>query len=128
MGTAERRSEILKILCRSRHETVPRLAAELGVSERTIRRDIEALSLTAPLYTQQGRYDGGVYVMDGYSADRMYFAERETAVMRRLVADAEATGYCRLDASELRILKELLAAYSKPTVDTENERRSYESK
>ena len=66
--------------------------------------------------------------MDGYSADRMYFAERETAVMRRLVADAEATGYCRLDASELRILKELLAAYSKPTVDTENERRSYESK
>ena len=128
MGTAERRSEILKILCRRRHETVPRLAAELGVSERTIRRDIEALSLTAPLYTQQGRYDGGVSVWDGDSAARREFAARETAVTRRLGADAEATGYCRLDASELRILKELLAAYSKPTVDTENERRSYESK
>lgn len=128
MGTAERRSEILKILCRRRHETIPRLAVEFGVSERTIRRDIEALSLTAPLYTQQGRYDGGVYVMDGYSADRMYFSERETNVMRRLIEDAEAMGYCRIDASELRILKELLAAYSKPTVNTENERRSYESK
>jgi len=128
MGTAERRNEILKILCRRRHETIPRLARELDVSERTIRRDIEAISITAPLYTQQGRYDGGVYVMDGYSIDRMYFTERETDVMRRLIADAETLGYCKVDASNLHILKELLAAYSKPTVNTENERRLYESK
>lgn len=128
MGTFERRDEILKILCRRRHETIPRLALELGVSERTIRRDIEAISITAPVYTQQGRYDGGVYVMEGYSIDRMYFADRETDVMRRLVADAEAMGYCRIEPSDLRILKELLTSYSKPTVTKENERRSYESK
>lgn len=119
MGTAERRGELLKILCRRRHETIPHLASELGVSERTIRRDIDALSMTSPLYTQQGRYDGGVYVVDGYSIDRMYFADRETDVLRRLIADAEALGFCRIDSSDLRILKELLASYSKPTVNTE---------
>lgn len=66
MGTAERRHAILRVLCRRRHETLANLAAEFGVSERTIRRDIEILSLTEPLYTQPGRYGGGVYVTDGY--------------------------------------------------------------
>ena len=46
--TAERRSEIMKILCRRRSETVKNLAFELGVSERTIRRDIEILSRYIP--------------------------------------------------------------------------------
>ena len=62
MGCAERRQEILKILCRRRHETVANLAFELCVSERTIRRDIETLSLSEPIYTQTGRYGGGVYI------------------------------------------------------------------
>lgn len=45
MGTAERRDEIIKLLCRRRHETIPNLAFEFGVSERTIRRDIEAVTV-----------------------------------------------------------------------------------
>ncbi len=43
MKAAERRAEILKILCRRRYETISVLAAEFNVSERTIRRDIESL-------------------------------------------------------------------------------------
>ncbi|MBE5922691.1 MAG: DeoR family transcriptional regulator [Lachnospiraceae bacterium] len=66
MGTAERRNEILRILCRRRHETIDNLASEFGVSYRTIRRDIEILSLTEPIITRYGRYAGGVYIMDGY--------------------------------------------------------------
>ena len=31
MGTAERRNEILRILCRKRHETIENLASELAV-------------------------------------------------------------------------------------------------
>jgi len=42
------------------------LAFEFGVSERTIRRDIDALSLVAPIYTQAGRYGGGVYILSDY--------------------------------------------------------------
>ena len=60
MGTAERRRQMMLLLCRRRHETMRNLASEFGVSERTIRRDVEALSCTEPIYTQPGRYGGGV--------------------------------------------------------------------
>lgn len=60
MGTAERRREMMKILCRRRYETIGKLASEFGVSMRTIQRDIEALSLTEPIYTKAGKYGGGV--------------------------------------------------------------------
>lgn len=36
---------------------------EFEVSERTISRDIEELSLTKPIYTKSGRYGGGVYIL-----------------------------------------------------------------
>ena len=67
MGTAERRIEILKILSKRRSEKTKKLAEELGVSERTIRRDILVLSLTEPIYTRAGRY-GGVWL--GFSKHR----------------------------------------------------------
>ena len=59
--TAERRRKIMKIMRRRRSETIQDLAFELGVSERTIRRNIEILSYKEPVYTQKGWY-GGVYV------------------------------------------------------------------
>ena len=45
MSPSERRSEILHLLCRGRHETAINLAVELGVSERTIRADLVILLL-----------------------------------------------------------------------------------
>ena len=107
MGTAERRSAILKLLCRRRHETIPNLASEFGVSERTIRRDIEVLSYTEPIYTQTGRYCGGVYVVDGYSVDKMYMAEHELRVLHKL-CDFAATQQCVLSTQELSILKSMI--------------------
>ncbi|MEE1074300.1 MAG: DeoR family transcriptional regulator [Acutalibacteraceae bacterium] len=116
MGSAERRNEILKVLCRRRHETIVNLAFEFGVSERTIRRDIETLSLTEPIYTQAGRYGGGVYVVDGYSFNQMYASEKELDVLHKLCEMAENRKLCALSADELSIFKNMIAAYSKPTV------------
>lgn len=84
MGSAERRREIMKLLCRRRHETIENMAFEFGVSERTIRRDIEILSLSEPIYTQSGRYGGGVYVTENYSIDRLYMSEEEENILRKL--------------------------------------------
>ena len=56
MGAAERRQLILDLLCQRRRETISNLAAELGVSERTIRRDVEMLTLRSPIETVSGRY------------------------------------------------------------------------
>ncbi len=114
MGTAERRAELLRILCRRRHETVGNLAAEFGVSERTIQRDVEILSLTAPIYTQCGRYDGGIYVTEGYVHDRMYMTDGEIAVLQKLAGLAERQAACRLQAGELAVLERIIAQYTKP--------------
>ena len=114
MGAAERRLEIMKILCRRRHETIGRLAEEFGVSTRTIQRDIDILSITEPLFTQQGKYNGGVYVVEGYSIDRMYMRESEIEVLKKLLKAAEVN-IGLLTAEERIVLTELISQYTKPT-------------
>ena len=50
-SAVERRQSILELMCERRHETIDNLAFEFGVDRRTIRRDIEVLSISYPLYT-----------------------------------------------------------------------------
>ena len=114
MGTAERRKETLALLCRRRHDTTSNLASEFCVSERTIRRDIEALSLTEPIYTQTGRYGGGIYVLDGYYIDRMYMTEQELEVLRK--AMKVTMMYNALSVEEIKILKCIIDKYTKPKI------------
>ena len=114
MGTAERRMNILRILCRRRYETIPNLASEFGVSKRTILRDIEVLSTTEPIYTQCGRYGGGVYVTENYYMDRMYMHKNELAVLHKLVALAEQNAVCVLNDQEKEVLRTIISQYTKP--------------
>lgn len=86
MGAAERRQQILELLCQRRKETVSNLAAELGVCERTIRRDIEMLTLQYPIETVCGRYGGRVKLADWYYQGRRRLTPRQTALLRRLAA------------------------------------------
>lgn len=115
MGTAERRSRIIKILCRRRHETISNLALEFGVSERTIRRDIEALSLTEPIYTQTGRYGGGVYIVEGYSIGQLYMSDAESSVLHKIYTIAKNRDKCAITDEELNILRCIVVNYTKPS-------------
>lgn len=114
MGPAERRSAIMKFLCRRKFDTIKNIAFEFGVSERTIRRDIETLSLTEPIYTQSGRYGGGVYVLDGYAVDEIYISDKETEILCKLQYIAENHKKCILTKSELETFKNIITKYSKP--------------
>ena len=114
MGTTERRNEIMKALCRRRYETIGNLATEFEVSERTIRRDIEVLSYTEPIYTQSGRHAGGVYVVDGYHMDRMYMTEEEIAVLQKIKDSANAQHPACLLSGESKTLERIIRNYSKP--------------
>lgn len=113
MGTAERRREIVKILCRRQHETMHNLASELGVSIRTIQRDVETLSITEPIYTQIGKYTGGVYVVEGYSIDRVYMTDTELNVLKKLYISSD-NNISLLTKDEKKILEGLISQYSKP--------------
>ena len=70
MTPSERREAILRVLCQRRQDKIDNLAEEFGVSVRTIKNDIEELTLALPIETVRGRYGGGVRVADGY-----YFAK-----------------------------------------------------
>ena len=101
----------MRTLCRRRHETISNLATEFGVSERTILRDIETLSLTEPIYTRCGRYGGGIYVADNYSMERMYMTDNEISVLKKL-AESEKTQ--TLDKKEAETLLSIISQYKKP--------------
>lgn len=62
------------------------LASEFGVSLRTIRYDIETLSLYYPLTTMQGRYGGGVYILDNYRLRNRHLSSKQQDLLERLAS------------------------------------------
>ena len=114
MSLTERRNQILKALCRRRSDTITNLANEFGVSNRTIRRDIEYLSHFEPIYTQSGRYGGGVYVEENYYMDKMYFDEPTLVVMRKILNTIENMDDDLFSAKEIKIIETVIEEYTKP--------------
>ena len=114
MGNAERRRMIMRALCKRGHETIANLAVEFGVSERTIRRDIETLSLSEPVYTQQGRYGGGIYVMNGHRIDQQYMSSVQTQVIEKVIQLAHEKQQCALQDEEIRILQNIVQTFAYP--------------
>lgn len=111
MGTAERRLEILKYLCRHRRATMPQLAEIFSVSIRTIHRDILGIEMTfhAPIVCRCGKYNGGIYIVGDYTFDRMYMHEDEILLLSKLksmVGD-------QLTEKENALLSQIIKNYSK---------------
>lgn len=105
MSSMERRMEILEVLCRRRSDTVENLANEFGVSKRTIKYDIEYLSLSYPVYTVQG-HGGGVYIADGYRLGKKYFSQKQSEFLERI-----AEG---LTGEDLEMMKGILKIFKEP--------------
>lgn len=99
MSAFERRNEILRILRLRKFEKIENLAFEFSVSERTIRRDILLLSLTANIITKTGRYDGGVY----------YLGENNVATNEKIALLHKLKAFCAPD--EQAILRRILKDY-----------------
>lgn len=88
MTTYERRQSILELLRRQPGLRVPEIAAELGVSEGTIRNDLNALEADGRLE----RVHGGAVLLERKSINNTSFAERhrehaaEKAAIARVAA------------------------------------------
>jgi predicted DNA-binding transcriptional regulator YafY len=73
----ERLFQLLYLLLQKGGLSAPLLARELGVSVRTVYRDMEALSASGvPVYATQGK-GGGISLMPGYTFDRALLSEGE---------------------------------------------------
>lgn len=86
MKALERRQELIETLCRRRHDKICNLAFEFGVSERTIRRDIQELSLSYPIYTDSRRNTAGVHIEDGYYLGREYLKSEQKEFLETIAA------------------------------------------
>lgn len=88
---AERLVALLFTLHRKRAGTVGELADELGVTERTLRRDLAALrEAGVPLWSEPGRY-GGIRLVDGWRSRLDGLTSREAVALLALdVPDALA--------------------------------------
>ena len=114
MGTAERRIEIMRMLCSERHVTMSVLAERFSVSVRTIKRDIDELGGIIPLEIKMGRYEGGIYVMNGFFWNRMYMSDDDITLLKTIIAVGKAKSVLALDKPDLQRLEKMIDTYSLP--------------
>ena len=114
LGTAERRLKLIKLLCQRRHKTIINLSKEFNVSVRTIQRDIDEISDMLPIYVKTGRYNGGVYVVDGFNADKMYMSDNEIALLKKVRETCFSGAKLTLYSQEIETLNNIIVNYSKP--------------
>lgn len=105
--------EILYILLERGGATVGELADQLEVSERTIRRDIDALSAAGvPVYAARGRR-GGVRLLDGFVLSKSLLSAREQDEILYALQSLRATGAGQDGA----LLTRLSALFRREAVD-----------
>ena len=104
MTPSERREAILNMLCKRRQDTVENLAHEFGVSVRTIKYDIEELTLAYPIETVRGRYGGGVKVAEGYYLGRKYLKPSQQELLKKLSE--------QLSGNDLEVMNSILRDFA----------------
>ena len=112
--TSERRFEIMKYICKNRFTTMPILAKMYGVTVRTIKRDIDELGDIIPIVTQQGRFGGGVGVMEGYSWNKAYMGQEDINLLKEIYQILSIGETIKLDSERLLRLSRKISAYEKP--------------
>src|ERR1700755_1979309 len=86
-GKPQRLIALLAVLQVRRVTTAEALAAEFGVSVRTILRDIQALiDADIPVLTERGKY-GGISLLPGSQADLSKLTASEADVVRAVGLD-----------------------------------------
>ena len=96
----------MDLLCDRRYETANNLAALFGVTARTIRNDITALSCTYPIQTICGRY-GGIQVASWYHPYRQELSPQQEALLRKLMV-------C-LEGEDLTVMESILTKFARHT-------------
>lgn len=102
-STTERRMELLEYMCEKRHDTIEHLAYKFEVSKRTIRYDVEVLSLSYPIYSQTGK-GGGVFVTDTFHLFQKHFNQEQRELLEKLAP--------KLTGDDARIMQDLLNTFS----------------
>lgn len=105
MSPNERRNSIYADLRAERHLTVNYLAEKYAVSAKTIRRDIDELTLTYPIETVRGRYGGGVKLADWYHPMQSTLSPTQIALLKKLAPS--------LEGDDLVVMNSILSQFTR---------------
>lgn len=110
MDAYARRKQIAQILEQEKHVSIVSLAARLNVSERTIRRDIDVLSLSGevPLYIDRGRYNGGVKLLEVRNYKTVRITREQINALRDIAIRGKGQP-CYIKETELAEINAFLA-------------------
>ena len=107
MNKETRKKEISKILFLRGHVHIKELAELFCVSERTIERDVVALSHEHfPLYTRTGRYNSGIFLLS--SGKRTDLFATELFVLKKIEKAIEGKNIILLTNEEEQTLKAMI--------------------
>lgn len=104
-NTTERRQLILEYISDHRFVKMQELAEQFGVTTRTIRADVQILSCSHPIITENWR-GGGVRAMDGWYLSRRYLHDDQEALLRSLLPG--------LQPDEQKKMEAILTAFAVP--------------
>ncbi|KKJ95840.1 YafY family protein [Micromonospora sp. HK10] len=107
-NTSSRTLRLLSLLQTHRHWSGPELAGRLGVSERTLRRDVERLrQLGYPVGAARGS-DGGYQLAPGAVLPPLLLDDEEAVALAVGVGDAAQSGIAGMQESSLRALTKVV--------------------
>ncbi|MFE0807671.1 helix-turn-helix transcriptional regulator [Streptomyces sp. NPDC058848] len=114
MGRPQRLIELLAALQAHPRTTAEALARELGVSKRTVLRDVRALvDAGIPVFTERGKY-GGISLLPGDQADLSKLTTGEADLLRAVGLDPERARRVGGEAAARSALRKLTPRRSPP--------------
>jgi len=117
MSRPQRLIELLATLQSRRHTTAEDLAQELGVSARTILRDVQALvGAGIPVFTGRGKY-GGISLLPGDQVDLGKLTTSEADVLRTVGLDVDRARQLGAEAAARSALGKLVPRRPPPAAD-----------
>jgi predicted DNA-binding transcriptional regulator YafY len=104
--------EIIYILLQKRSVSAKELSDHLGVSVRTIYRDIDVLSLAGiPVYTEQGK-GGGISILPDFVLNKSLLSEQDQSEILTALQGLSNVKTAETD----RVLEKLSAIFNKTAV------------
>lgn len=104
-SATERRQLILEYISDKRKVTIQNIVDEFEISRATAKRDIELLSCSYPIVTENWR-GGGIRAMDGWYLSNRYLHDDQEALLRKLLDG--------LQPDEQQTMQSILKAFAKP--------------
>ena len=104
-SATERRQLILEYISDMRKVTIQNIVDEFDISRATAKRDIELLSCSYPIVTENWR-GGGIRAMDGWYLSNRYLHDDQEALLRKLLDG--------LQPDEQQTMQSILTAFAKP--------------